>query len=227
MTAGLLAATMTLLAYEALDFEINFSLEARDMPLLYFFTGIFTGIGLNARLDDLVSGGRPLILLLALTLAYLIIQTLIAAASVVALGLPKGLRRLRIAHRRAWNHDCLGADHHRALGGSPMRSKSESRPRTLGLAVASLVGGPIAGLLIARHKLAGPATPGPVVGLPDDPGDKPVDDLSHTRLLRTAPKGGPCALRLRVNRMGRGAVPPRSCEPIYVYTRIDVVGRAA
>src|SRR4249920_3187335 len=67
VTGGLLAAIVTLLAYRALNVEVSFSLEARDMLLLYFFTGI----GLNARLDDLVSGGRPLILLLALTLAYL------------------------------------------------------------------------------------------------------------------------------------------------------------
>jgi len=32
--------------------EISFTLDARDMLLLYFFTGI----GLNARLGDLISG---------------------------------------------------------------------------------------------------------------------------------------------------------------------------
>jgi glutamate:Na+ symporter, ESS family len=51
----------------ALGIEISFSLDARDILLLYFFTGI----GLNAKLDDLVSGGRPFVLLLALTVAYL------------------------------------------------------------------------------------------------------------------------------------------------------------
>ena len=39
--------------------EIIFDLDARDMLLLYFFTGI----GLNARLADLIAGaGRLLIL---------------------------------------------------------------------------------------------------------------------------------------------------------------------
>src|SRR3974390_1022655 len=85
VTGGLLAALATLFAHEALGIEIHFSLEARDLLLLYFFTGI----GLNARLDDLITGGRPLLLLLALTLAYLVIQNLIAAGSVAALGLPK------------------------------------------------------------------------------------------------------------------------------------------
>jgi ESS family glutamate:Na+ symporter len=51
--------------------------------------------------------------------------------------------------------------------------------------VASLIGGPIAGFLISRHQLSGPSAPDPVVGLPDDPDDKPVDDISHIGLLRT------------------------------------------
>ena len=49
VTVGLLAALATLLAYVVLGIEISFTLDARDMLLLYFFTGI----GLNARLDDL------------------------------------------------------------------------------------------------------------------------------------------------------------------------------
>ena len=75
VTGGLLAAAATLIAYSLLRVEISFSLAARDMLLLYFFTGI----GLNAKLDDLISGGRPFLILLALTLIYLVIQNLIAA----------------------------------------------------------------------------------------------------------------------------------------------------
>ena len=55
VTGGLLAAVLTLIAYVGLGIEIGFSLDARDLLLLYFFTGI----GLNAKLDDLISGGRP------------------------------------------------------------------------------------------------------------------------------------------------------------------------
>ena len=87
VTGGLLAAIVTLLVHTVFGVEISFSLDARDMLLLYFFTGI----GLNAKLNDLVSGGRPLIVLLALTLVYLVIQNLVAAGSVVALGLPRGI----------------------------------------------------------------------------------------------------------------------------------------
>ena len=87
VTGGLLAAVVTLVAYRVLGLAITFDLGARDMLLLYFFTGI----GLNAQLSDLLTGGRPFLVLLALTVVYLVIQNLIAAGSVAALGLRKGL----------------------------------------------------------------------------------------------------------------------------------------
>jgi glutamate:Na+ symporter, ESS family len=183
VTGGLLAAIVTLLAYRALGIEVNFSLEARDLLLLYFFTGI----GLNARLDDLASGGRPLVLLLLLTLVYLVIQNLIAASSVAALGLPKGTTAF------VGSASLIGG-HGTTIAWAPIITERFGLSNalevgiataTLGLVVASLVGGPLAGVLIARHHLAGPSAPDPVVGLSDDPAEKPIDDISHVGLLRT------------------------------------------
>jgi glutamate:Na+ symporter, ESS family len=183
VTGGLVAATATLLANKVLGIEVSFSLDARDLLLLYFFTGI----GVNAKLEDLVSGGRPFVLLLALTLVYLVIQNLIAAGSVAVLGLPKGITTL------VGSASLIGG-HGTTIAWAPIITERFGLPNalevgiataTLGLVIASLVGGPIAGILIARHHLAGPSTPDPVVGLPDDPADKPVDDISHIGLLRT------------------------------------------
>ena len=183
VTGGLLAALATLFAHEALGVEINFSLEARDLLLLYFFTGI----GLNARLDDLISGGRPFLRLLALTLAYLVIQNLIAAGSVATLGLPRGLTVFL-------GSASLIGGHGTTIAWAPIISERFGianalevgiATATLGLVVASLVGGPVAGVLIARNHLSGPKAPDPVVGLPDEPDDRPVDDISHIGLLRT------------------------------------------
>ena len=181
VTGGLLAAVLTLIAYVGFKIEIGFSLGARDLLLLYFFTGI----GLNARLDDLISGGRPFLVLLALTVAYLVIQNLIAAGSVAALGLPRGITPFL-------GSASLIGGHGTTIAWAPIIAERFGLANalevgiavaTLGLVVASLVGGPIAGYLIGRHKLSGPAAPDPVVGLPDED-DKPVDDLSHVSLLR-------------------------------------------
>ena len=183
VTGGLLAAIATLLAYTIFGVEISFSLGARDMLLLYFFTGI----GLNAKLNDLVSGGRPLIVLLALTLVYLVIQNLVAAGSVVALGLPKGITAV------VGSASLIGG-HGTTIAWAPIITERFGLSNalevgiataTLGLVIASLVGGPIAGFLIRHHHLSGPPAPDPIVGLPDDPDEASVDDLSHVGLLRT------------------------------------------
>src|SRR6202167_4816420 len=183
VTGGLLAAAATLLAYVVLGVAISFTLDARDMLLLYFFTGI----GVNARLHDRIAGGRPLLILLALTLVYLVLQNLIAAGSVAALGLPKGITAF------VGSASLIGG-HGTTIAWAPIITERFGLSNalevgiataTLGLVIASLVGGPIAGVLIARHHLAGPATPHPVVGLSAAPAEKPIDDISHVGLLRT------------------------------------------
>ena len=140
----------------------------------------------NAKLDDLISGGRPFLILLALTVAYLALQNVIAAGSVAALGLPAGITPLL-------GSAALIGGHGTTIAWAPILSERFGLANalevgiataTLGLVVASLVGGPIAGFLIRRHGLSGPSAPDPVVGLPDDRTDKLGDDLNHITLLR-------------------------------------------
>jgi glutamate:Na+ symporter, ESS family len=184
VTGGLLAALATLIAHEVFGLAITFNLGARDMLLLYFFTGI----GLNARLDDLIKGGRPFLVLLALTLVFLLIQNLVAAGSAAALGLPKGITVLL-------GSASLIGGHGTTIAWAPL---IETRfglsnameigvaAATLGLVIASLVGGPVASLLISRHGLSGPVGEEPMVGLPDEVRDQPDRaDLNHVSLLRT------------------------------------------
>jgi ESS family glutamate:Na+ symporter len=180
VTGGLLAALVTLIAYEAFGLKIIFDLDARDMLLLYFFTGI----GLNAKLGDLISGGRPLLVLLALTVAFLVIQNLIAAGSVAALGLPAGITPLL-------GSASLIGGHGTTIAWAPVIAERFDLPNameigvaaaTLGLVIASLIGGPAAQFLISRHGLSGPSGAAPMVGLPDETAK---DDLNHVSLLQT------------------------------------------
>jgi ESS family glutamate:Na+ symporter len=179
VTGGLLASLATLAAH-ALGFEISFDLEARDMLLLYFFTAI----GLNAKLADLVAGGRPLIVLLGLTLAYLVIQNLIAAGAAAALHLPPGVTPL------LGSASLLGG-HGTVIAWAPVISERFGLPSaleigvaaaTLGLVIASLIGGPAAQFLIARRGLSGPLDAPPTIGLPDE---SSADDINHVSLLKT------------------------------------------
>jgi glutamate:Na+ symporter, ESS family len=98
-------------------------------------------------------------LLLVLTLVYLVIQNLIAAGSVAALGLPKGITAF------VGSASLIGG-HGTTIAWAPIVTERFGLSNalevgiataTLGFVVASLVGGPIAGILIARHHLAGPS----------------------------------------------------------------------
>ena len=180
VTGGLLAALATLCAYKFLGREILFNLGARDMLLLYFFTGI----GLNAKLGDLIAGGRPLLVLLALTLVYLVIQNLVAVGGAAALRLPDGVPVLL-------GSASLIGGHGTTIAWAPLISERFDLPNaleigvaaaTLGLVIASLVGGPVAQLLISRRGLSGPREAAPMIGLSDETSG---DDLNHISLLRT------------------------------------------
>ncbi|WP_201402352.1 sodium/glutamate symporter [Kaistia sp. 32K] len=183
VTGGLLAALATLCAYRFFDTTISFDLGARDLLLLYFFTGI----GLNARLDDLLAGGKPLLVLLLLTLVFLVIQNLIAAGSVAVLGLPEGITVLL-------GSASLIGGHGTTIAWAPMITQKFGlvnamevgiAAATLGLVVASLVGGPVARLLISRYGLSGPTGARPMIGLPKEKDASDGDDVSHISLLRT------------------------------------------
>ncbi|MCX5514681.1 sodium/glutamate symporter [Kaistia algarum] len=183
VTGGLLAALATLLIYRVFGIAISFDLGARDLLLLYFFTGI----GLNARLADLKAGGWPLVILLGLTIAYLILQNLIALGSAALLQLPDGMAPLL-------GSISLIGGHGTTIAWAPILTQRFGLANamevgvasaTLGLIVASLVGGPVAGLLIKRYKLSGKPNEAPVVGLPQGKLRPQNDDLDHFTLLRT------------------------------------------
>jgi ESS family glutamate:Na+ symporter len=183
VTGGLIAAVATFAIHRAFDLSVTFDLDARDTLLLYFFTGI----GLNARASDLLSGGRPLILLLALTLAFLVLQNVVASSCAALLGLPKGVAALL-------GSVSLVGGHGTTIAWAPVISERFALPNaleigiasaTLGLVVASLLGGPLAGLLISRFKLSGQGAAEPVIGLPENDKGPDAGKVTHVGVLST------------------------------------------
>lgn len=182
VTGGLLAALATLFAYRVLGLAISFDLDARDLLLLYFFTGI----GLNARFADLLAGGKPLVILLLLTVAYLVIQNVVAVGGAKALGLPDGLAPFL-------GSVSLIGGHGTTIAWAPVISQRFGLSNalevgiasaTLGLVMASLVGGPIAGFLIKRFKLHGQEGEAPMVGLPEDDKASPApSQITYVNIL--------------------------------------------
>ena len=187
VTGGMLASLVTLIVYVVFHRAVVFDLDGRDMLLLYFFTGI----GLNARLSDLIFGGRPLIILLALTVGYLALQNAVALGASTVLGLPAGVGPLL-------GSVSLIGGHGTTIAWAPLISERFHLPNalevgiasaTLGLVIASLLGGPIAGFLLSRHRLHNGMDGMAVVGLPKagsegDPGAA-ARRVTHVDLLAT------------------------------------------
>ena len=60
------------MVYAFSGIAVELDLQARDVLLVFFFTTI----GINASLSDLLAGGKPLSLLLLITIDYMALQNL-------------------------------------------------------------------------------------------------------------------------------------------------------
>ena len=83
VVGGLLFSILFAIIHFSIGISIEFDLKARDIMLVYFFTTI----GLNSNIMDLVKGGKPLVILLAATIFYMIIQNVVGISIASLFGL--------------------------------------------------------------------------------------------------------------------------------------------
>ena len=151
VTGGLLASLFVGMIYWLTNLEISFDMANRDMLLVVFFTTI----GLSSRIDVLRKGGRMLVVLLAMAVAYLMIQNLVGMGVAVladrppALGLLAGSVSLSGGHGTAIAWAPTFAANH----GLPFAMEIGLACATFGLIFGGLVGGPIAHFLVWKNKL--------------------------------------------------------------------------
>ena len=164
VTGGLLFSVLFALVYFITDVGVEFELVARDVLLVYFFTTI----GINASFKDLLAGGKPLVILLAITIAYMVVQNLTAISVVSLFGgtAPAALLGGTVS---------LIGGHGTAIAWAPRLSEDFGVQNameigiacaTFGLILASLMGGPIAKFLINRYNLTPEKVEAPDVGVP-------------------------------------------------------------
>ncbi|MGH2340483.1 sodium/glutamate symporter [Segnochrobactraceae bacterium EtOH-i3] len=184
VTGGLLAALVTLGLKTLGDVELKFDLGARDLLLLYFFSGV----GLNARLADLMKGGRPFLILLVLTVVFLFVQDGVAVGAGHLLGLPDGISVLLGSAALIGGHGTVLAWTPIITDNFGLTNAAEVgiASATMGLVLGSLVGGPVARTIINREKLAGTSLEAaPVVGLSVEQEQETGADITHVGLMRT------------------------------------------
>ena len=182
VTGGLAIALLVLGLYLAFDIEVAFDLQTRDFLLVLFFAGI----GLNARLSDLVAGGRVLALLLVLTILTIIVQNVIGALGALIFGFP-------LQSSVLFGSAALIGGHGTAIAWAPEVARItglQNAPElgvavaTLGLVLAALVGGPVAGFLVGRHNLSPDGTPEPItIGVQDD-APQDTSRIDHMTVMR-------------------------------------------
>jgi ESS family glutamate:Na+ symporter len=154
VTGGILAALVTLALFLVTGHPTSFDLSVRDYLLVLFFSGI----GLNARLADLATGGRPLLVLLGLTVALIVAQDIAGILTALVFGLPMPLGILLGSASLIGGHGTTIAwapviEARTGTGGTMELGIASA---TLGLITGALIGGPIAKALILRHKLTPP-----------------------------------------------------------------------
>ncbi|MEM7671327.1 MAG: sodium/glutamate symporter, partial [Pseudomonadota bacterium] len=151
VSGGIAIALMIWAFYAVSDREVAFELETRDILLVIFFTTI----GLNARFADLVRGGRPLGILLVLTVGFMVLQNIVGLLGVTLFGLPSASGVLL-------GSASLIGGHGTAIAWAPDLERDFSvtgaaemgvAAATLGLVLAALIGGPIAKFLVERNAL--------------------------------------------------------------------------
>jgi len=172
VTGGLLCSLLIALVYIITDIEIEFQLTTRDVLLVYFFTTI----GINSSLKDLIAGGKPLVILLAITIGYMILQNLTGISVAKMFGLPTAVGMLGGTVSLIGGHGTAIAWAPKIAEGYGVGNAMEIgiACATFGLILASIMGGPMAKFLITRYNLKPATSESLDVGFSSEQKDKAV-----------------------------------------------------
>ncbi|WP_261836779.1 sodium/glutamate symporter [Vibrio ishigakensis] len=177
VSGGILVSTLLALVYAVTSVEVTFDLMARDVLLVYFFTTI----GINASLKDLLKGGKPLIILLVVTIAFMVMQNIVGISVASAFGLEPVFGMLSGSISLIGGHGTAIAWAPKVADEFGLESAMEIgiASATFGLILASLMGGPIAKFLIKKHSLVASVEENPE----KEKAEQPVEKLTSFDFL--------------------------------------------
>lgn len=180
VTGGFVAALALWLVYAVLNLEIGFEMTLRDRLLVIFFATV----GINAKLSELAAGGRVLGILCLLTVAYVLLQNAVGLAAALGFGMPAAAGVIFGSVALVGGHGTTVAwGPVVAEAGFPAALETGMAVATLGLIVASVMGGPIAKFLIERRGLEPTAAEAPPGEIPVEADFAPIDKMGFMRAL--------------------------------------------
>lgn len=153
VVGGFLCALVIALIYFIFNAKITFSLEVRDILLLYFFAAM----GLNTDIKSLVKGGKPLIILTSLAAVYIIMQNGVGmtVASLFGMDPRAGLMSGSISLTGGVGTTLAWAPQFVSELGITNAMEIGLASNTVGMIFACVIGGPTAAYLMKVHKLKG------------------------------------------------------------------------
>ena len=151
VSSGLIVSLLVTLYYMITGHTISFDLFFRDVLLVVFFTTI----GLSSSFAELLRGGKPLVILLLLSIILIFIQNLVGISLANVMGIDKNIGLLGgsisltggLGTSIAWGK-ILSSEY-----GTANAMEIGIACATIGLVMGGLVGGPVAGYLIQKNKL--------------------------------------------------------------------------
>lgn len=151
VSGGLLISLLMLLCHSAFGIEFTFDGTVKDLCMLLFFTSV----GFQSNIKILKQGGRPLLVMIGLVFLLIVMQNLLS------LGIAKGLGISPLIGMAAGSIPMSGG-HGTAGGFAPVleqmglsgASAITMAAATFGLVAGSLIGGPLGGFIIEKHKLS-------------------------------------------------------------------------
>ena len=180
VVGAMIVAVLILVLQLTVHIDIAFGQRTRDALLLVFFTSI----GLSAKLSTLKSGGKPLVILCAVTVLALVAQNASGALLAGAWGAHPAYGILAgslsfvggpgtaVAWARELDSQGLRNAHVVAIGAA-----------TLATIAGALVSGPITGWIIRRHELHASGAPGDVTFAPPSEAVAPEGNRTDTLLM--------------------------------------------
>ena len=151
VSGGLLISFITLASYNWLGLEFSFDGTIKDICMMLFFTSV----GYQSNMRALKQGGRPLVVMVLLVAVLIIIQNIISVSTAKGLGLDPLVGMAAGSIPMCGGHGTSGGFspvlENMGLAGA---SSITMACATFGLVAGSLIGGPIAELLIRKHHLA-------------------------------------------------------------------------
>ena len=151
VSGGIVISLLTLAAYSILGVEFSFDGTIRDISMMLFFTSV----GFQSDLSAIKKGGRTLVVMVLLVAVLIVFQNLISVGIARAMGLDPLVGMASGSIPMSGGHGTSG-------GFSPLlesmgltgASSITMACATFGLVAGSMIGGPLAELLIRRNGLA-------------------------------------------------------------------------